>query len=70
MVANSERVANQLALVYGGLALYRKSSRSAGEKLASWLKRQGVVARGDTLVIAAGKQMVGGTDTIKVRVVS
>lgn len=70
MVTNSQRVANQLAIVYGGHVFYRKSSRTASEKLTIWLKSHKAIRDGDIVVIASGQHpgIVGGTDTIKVRV--
>lgn len=72
MVTHKRRVAQQLALVYGGKSFLRRAGKGAGEKMTSWLKKQKVLEKGDLVVITSGKypSKVGGTDTIKVRKIS
>ena len=70
MVTNSEKVANQLALVYGGKSFTRPVSKQAATKLTNWLKSEGLLKSGDIIVTASGQQpgVTGQTDTVKVRV--
>lgn len=70
MVTNSDRVANQLALVFGGKSFKRPVSKRAATKLTNWLKAEGLLKSGDIIVTASGQQpgVTGQTDTIKVRV--
>ncbi len=69
-VTSQERVANQLALVYGVKSYVRPDSRTAARKLTNWLEKDKVLKKGDTVVTASGQYpgVVGTTDTIKVRV--
>ena len=69
MVTSSRRVAQQLAIVYGGKSFVRPDSRDAGLKLKDFLFSQGVFKKGDIAVFCWGMQpgKIGGTDTIKVR---
>ncbi len=69
-VTSSEKVANQLAIVYGIKSYVRPDGKHAAMKLANWLERNKVLNKGDIIVTASGKYpgVVGTTDTIKVRV--
>jgi pyruvate kinase len=71
-VTSQQRVANQLALVYGVKSHVRPDSKTAATKLTNWLEKNKVLNKGDTIVSASGKHagVVGTTDTIKVRVLS
>lgn len=71
-VTPNERVANQLALVYGNRAYVRAYSPSFGLDLAKELVESGVLAHHYSkeyaqVVIVSGDRDVAGTDTIKVR---
>jgi pyruvate kinase len=70
MVTQSPRVAQQLAIVYGGKSFIRPVSKKAATKLTQFLREQKVFKKGDIVVICSGKYpgQVGGTDTVKVRV--
>lgn len=65
-----DRVAQQLAIVFGTKAYVRPADRLAATKLTNWLKNQKVLSKNDVVVTASGKHpgVVGTTDTIKVRV--
>jgi len=69
MVTDSERIANQLSLVYGGKAYVRPRSQTAAEKMTEWLHIHKLLKKGDLVVITNGVYPgeVGGTDTIRVR---
>ena len=71
-VTSNQRVANQLALIYGNSAFVRNYSSDFGYDLAKELKDNGYlqVAEGkkDLLaVIVSGDKNIIGTDTIKIR---
>lgn len=70
VVTSTPRVASQLALMYASKTFLREDEENVGAKLAQWLKEQSVFTRGDRVVIVSGKQpgLIGGTDTIKVRI--
>ena len=70
VVTSTPRVASQLALMYASKTFLREDVENVGAKLASWLQEQKVFASGDRVVIVSGRQpgLIGGTDTIKVRV--
>lgn len=70
-VTSQERVANQLAIVYGIKSYVRPDSKVAASKLTDWLAKKTVFQRGDVVVSASGLHpgVVGTTDTIKVRVI-
>lgn len=72
MITSSARVAQQLALVYGGKSYVRPDSKKAATTLTLWLRQKNVLKTGDTVIITSGKfpGLVGGTDTIKVRKLS
>lgn len=69
-VTPSQRVAHQLAIVYGTKAYVRPSDRMAATKLTNWLLQNKVLSKGDVVVTASGQHpgVVGTTDTIKARV--
>lgn len=69
MVTSTARVAQQLALVYGGKSYVRPDSKKAATNLTLWLREQKVFKTDDIVVISSGvfPGQVGGTDTIKVR---
>lgn len=69
-VTSQDRVANQLALVYGVKSFVRRDSKMAATKLTNWLEKSKTLKKGDVIVTASGQYpgVVGTTDTIKVRV--
>lgn len=69
-VTSNERIAQQLAIVYGAKSYNRPDSRLQATKLTNWLLKNDVLKKGDIVVTASGKHpgVVGTTDTIKVRV--
>lgn len=69
MATNNIRVAQQLAIVYGGKSYYFKSPRKSGEKAIKKLRDDRRLIHGDAVVLTYGEMpgAVGGTDTIKVR---
>jgi pyruvate kinase len=68
-VTADNRVAQQLALVYGTKSYVRPIDKLAASKLTDWLRQSKVLKKGDILVTASGHYpgVVGTTDTIKVR---
>lgn len=70
VVTPSDRVAQQLAMVYGTKSFVRKDDKLQAEKLTNWLQKQTVLKKGDIIVSASGQHpgVVGTTDTIKVRI--
>ncbi len=71
-VTSSDRIAQQLALVYGTKSYVRPAGRNQAVKLSNWLLRNKVLSKGDIVVTASGRHpgagAIGMTDTIKVRV--
>lgn len=69
-VTSTDRVAQQLAIIYGTKSYVRPDDRLQATKLTNWLHRNNVLAKGDVVVTASGKYpgVIGTTDTIKVRV--
>lgn len=69
-VTSTDRVAQQLAIIYGTKSYVRPDDRMAATKLTNWMHRNKVLAKGDVIVTASGKYpgVIGTTDTIKVRV--
>lgn len=69
MITESQHIANQLALVYGGKSLVRDHAKNPEERTAEWLHKNKILKRGDMVVMTNGKYpgQIGGTDTIKVR---
>ena len=70
MVTSSTRVAQQLALVYGGMSFVRPDDEKQATKLTNWLREKRLLHKGDIIVTASGKYpgVMGTTDTIKVRI--
>lgn len=70
VVTPENRVAQQLALLYGAQTFVRPVDKLAATKLTDWLLAKHLFSAGDKIVTASGKYagVVGGTDTIKVRV--
>ena len=70
VVTSTPRVATQMALMYASKSFLREDVENVGANLAEWLKEQSVFQSGDRVVIVSGHQpgLIGGTDTIKVRV--
>lgn len=69
-VTSSDRVAQQLAIVFGVKSYVRPIDALAATKLTSWLQQRKVLHKGDIVISASGRYpgVVGTTDTIKVRV--
>ena len=69
-VTSTDRVAQQLAIVYGTKSYIRPDDKFQATKLTNWLHRNKVLAQGDVIVTASGQYpgVIGTTDTIKVRV--
>lgn len=69
-VTSSQKVANQLALVYGVRSYVRPDDKYQATKLTNWLQKYKVLEKGDVIITASGKYpgVIGTTDTIKVRV--
>lgn len=69
MVTPNSRVAQQLAIVYGGKSYIRPDSKTAAAKLTDFLRDQKIFKKDDIVIISKGVHpgKVGGTDTIKVR---
>lgn len=69
-VTSTDRVAQQLAIVYGTKSYVRPDDRMQATKLTNWLHRNKVLSKGDVIVTASGRHpgVIGTTDTIKVRV--
>lgn len=70
VVTSSPRTAGQLAIMYGSKTFVRDDVVNIGDRVAQWLKDQNVFESGDRVVVVSGAQpgLIGGTDTIKVRV--
>lgn len=71
MATDNQRVANQLAIVYGGLAQTVKKPKGGVDEVAAYLHKRGALKKGDYIVQTYGGQakVPGGTDTIKVRLI-
>ena len=69
-VTSDNRVAQQLAIVFGIKSYIRPVDAKAATKLTDWLRRNKVLAKGDVIVSTSGRHpgVVGTTDTVKVRV--
>ena len=71
-VTSEDRSAQQLALSYANKSFVRPDGEKAGLELARELKRDGFFGTDGpvTVIIVSGKQpgLIGGTDTIRVRV--
>ncbi|MCB9823324.1 pyruvate kinase [Candidatus Nomurabacteria bacterium] len=69
VVTPEARIAQQLALLYGSVCFVRPPHTHAATRLTDWLLEQKILKKGNKIVTASGKySSVGGTDTIKVRV--
>ena len=74
-VTPNEKVANQLALIYGNVAFVRPYEEDFGLKLAEELKASHYLRTKEgkkdlnTVIVSGKKGQRGGTDTIKVRIV-
>jgi pyruvate kinase len=70
-VTENPETAQQLAIVYGIKSFIRPVDRLAATKLTNWLGKGGVLSPGNVVVTASGHYpgKVGGTDTIKVRII-
>lgn len=70
VVTSTPRVASQLALMFASKTFVREDQENVGASVAQWLKDQGVFTHGDRVVVVSGHQpgLIGGTDTIKVRI--
>jgi pyruvate kinase len=68
-VTSDARTAQQLAIVHGVKSYVRPTDPMAATKLTDWLRQNKVLKKGDLVVTASGAKpgVVGGTDTIKVR---
>jgi pyruvate kinase len=69
-VTSNDRVAQQMAIVYGTKSYVRPDEKLQATKLTNWLHKNDVLNKGDIIVTASGHHpgVVGTTDTIKVRV--
>jgi pyruvate kinase len=68
-VTSDTRTAQQLAIIHGIKSYVRPNDPLAATKLTEWLRQNKVLKKGDLVVTASGAKpgVVGGTDTIKVR---
>lgn len=68
-VTDSERTAQQLAIVHDVNSYVRPVSDDAAQKLTDFLRREKVFQKGDVVVMVSGRYpgVVGATDTIKIR---
>lgn len=69
-VTSEPRVAQQLCLLYANKSFLRPDGEKAGLKLAQELCDDGLLDRGKPVVLVSGRQpgLIGGTDTIRVRI--
>ena len=69
IATTNRRVAQEMAIVYGGKSFYYDEPEGAGGKAITYLRDKGSLDVGDIVVLTYGKQpgAPGGTDTIKVR---
>lgn len=69
-ITSENSTAHQLALLYGTKSFVRQMSGTTTVKLTEWLRTEGLFKKGDHIVTASGKYpgLIGGTDTVKVRV--
>ncbi len=68
-VTDSDRTAQQLAIVYDVKSYVRPISAHAAQKITDFLLKEHVFSKGDIIMMVSGKQpgVVGTTDTIKIR---
>ena len=69
-VTSEPRVAQQLCLLYANKSFLRPDGEKAGLKLAQELCDDGLLDHGKPVVLVSGRQpgLIGGTDTIRVRI--
>lgn len=69
-VTSTDRVAQQLSIVYGTKSYVRPDDPYQATKLTNWLLKNNLLEKGDVIVTASGQHpgVIGTTDTIKVRV--
>ncbi|HET9411729.1 MAG TPA: pyruvate kinase [Candidatus Saccharimonadales bacterium] len=69
-VTSEPRVAQQLCLLYANKSFMRPDGEKAGLKLAQDLCNDGLLDHGKPVVLVSGRQpgLIGGTDTIRVRI--
>lgn len=69
MATHNIKVAQQLAIVYGGKSYYFEDAIGAGDNAIAALKRKGDLETSEIAVLTYGEKTgtTGGTDTIKVR---
>lgn len=70
VVTSENRVAQQLALMFGAKTYVRPDDKLAATKLTDWLRSASIFKKDDVIVMASGRYpgTPGSTDTIKVRV--
>ena len=70
-ITSSQRVSQQLAIVYSIKSFIKKDSHMQAQKITDWLSVHNVFKSGDIIISASGAYpgVVGATDTIKVRVI-
>jgi len=70
-VTHSQRVYQQLALVWGARSYVIKDPAKAGDETMRMLREEHEVAKGDTIIRASGQRpgVTGGTDTVQVQLV-
>ncbi len=68
-VTDTDRTAQQLAIVYDIKSYVRPVSKQAAKRLSDFLRHNEVLKKGDIVVLVSGEYpgVVGTTDTIKVR---
>jgi pyruvate kinase len=68
-VTSVPRVAQQLCLMYANKSFLMPDGEKAGLKVAEDLTERGVLTRSKPVVMVSGRQpgVIGGTDTIRVR---
>jgi pyruvate kinase len=68
-VTSNQRVAQQMAMIYGTMSYVRPVDKQAASKMIDWLCENKVLKNGDIVVSASGREpgVSGTTDTIRVR---
>ena len=71
VITSSQRVSQQLAIVYSIKSFIKKDTHMQAQKITDWLQVHNVFKSGDIIISASGAYpgVVGATDTIKVRVI-
>lgn len=69
-ITSDARVAQQLCLMYANKSFLKPDGEKAGMQLAQELCDQEILQRGKPVVLVSGRQpgLIGGTDTIRVRI--